>query len=369
MSERIVAGSPLGDVHHLSYSTQEGAVAKVVICPSCQSKGSIPDESKAARIRCPKCGEMFDVKGASGGPPSGTSRKPGSSAGPKPAAAPRPSAFADLESVQPLPPVANSGSRRSVAAGQPTRGQGKSPMLFAVVGIGSVAVLLLIGLLFFVMRGNGNAGDGGGAGVVQNQPPEPIQPAAPAPAPAIDATSPATASTAPSTPAAPINAVADAQEIIRKLKESTVYIIAKLGDKPVSTGSGFVIEAFGDTVVIATNRHVAVVDTSELPTGLAKDGAKPSLEVVLRSGLGPQEEAHPADILAADLSQEYGNDLAFLVARGVKKLPPIVNIISKSDASEGATYIGAGFPLGGMLNKISESKGNPSVTITCGGVG
>ena len=47
-------------------------MAKVVICPSCQSKGSIPDDSKAARIRCPKCGEMFDVKGASGGPASGT---------------------------------------------------------------------------------------------------------------------------------------------------------------------------------------------------------------------------------------------------------------------------------------------------------
>ena len=64
-------------------------MAKVVICPSCQSKGSIPDESKAARIRCPKCGEMFDVKGASGGPPSGTVEETGSSAGPRRSPLPR----------------------------------------------------------------------------------------------------------------------------------------------------------------------------------------------------------------------------------------------------------------------------------------
>ena len=41
-------------------------MAKVVTCPSCQSKGSIPDDAKAGRIRCPKCGEMFDVKASVG---------------------------------------------------------------------------------------------------------------------------------------------------------------------------------------------------------------------------------------------------------------------------------------------------------------
>ena len=169
--------------------------------------------------------------------------------------------------------------------------------------------------------------------------------------------------------APPIDAVADAGEIIRRLKEATVYIIAKVGDKPVSTGSGFVIEAFGDRVLIATNRHVAVVNMYELPPSIAKEGAKQSLEVVFRSGLGKEEQPLPAQIVAADLSQDYGNDLAFLVANGVKNPPKPVNIISKSDATEGTTYIGAGFPLGGMLNKVSETKGNPSVTIITEGVG
>ena len=36
-------------------------MAKVVICPSCQYQGSIPDDAQAKRIRCPKCKEIFDV--------------------------------------------------------------------------------------------------------------------------------------------------------------------------------------------------------------------------------------------------------------------------------------------------------------------
>ena len=41
-------------------------------------------------------------------------------------------------------------------------------------------------------------------------------------------------------------------------------------------------------------------------------------------------------------------------------------MFAKSDTTEGMAYTGAGFPLGGMLGKITESKGNPSVTITGG---
>jgi regulation of enolase protein 1 (concanavalin A-like superfamily) len=349
-------------------------VAKVVICPSCQSKGSIPDESKAARIRCPKCGEMFDVKGASGGPPSGTAKKPGASAGPKPkpAAAPSSSAFDDLDSVQPLPPIGNTGSRRSSAAGQPARGQaaqgqgsGKSPMLFVVIGVGSVAVLLLAGLLFVVLRGTGDAGNGavaaggaGGAGVAQVQTPTPIEPVATPTA--------AAAISAPATPAPPISPELDHDEIVKRLKDATVFVILKLDGKPAATGSGFVIEVRGDTVVIATNRHVAVADPMHMPVS---SETKQSIDVVFRSGLGAEEQLVPAGILAADLTQEYATDLAFLQAVGVKKPPKPVDIISKVEATEGMKYIGAGFPLGRSLNGISESKGNPRVTITTGIVG
>ena len=237
-------------------------------------------------------------------------------------------------------------------------------MLFAVIGIGSVAVLLLIGLLFFAMRG-----EGGTPAVAQSQPIEPIQPVAATPPSPTPTVSPASTETASSTPAAPITAAMDHEEIIRRVKDATVFIIMKVGDRPVGSGSGFVIEVRGDTCLIATNRHVAVPDLSELPPGIAKKGAKPSVEVVFRSGLGAQEQKLPVGLLAADLSGDYGTDLAFLVATGVKNPPKEVNISSKVEATEGMTYIGAGFPLGKSLNGISESKGNPSVTITTGIVG
>ena len=211
-------------------------MAKVVTCPSCQAKGSVPDDAKAARIRCPKCGQMFDIKGASGGATSTSMKKPGSSAGARPSAAPRPAAYEDLEGAEPLPPVANTSSRR-MAAGPPRgqaqgQGSGQSPMLFVVIGVGSVAVLLIIGLLIAVlMRGNGNGGNvaaapaGGGQGpaevaerLLRRSQPAP----AASPANAISAAAPA--STASSLEM-------DHDQIVRRLKDATVYIKNKIAGK------------------------------------------------------------------------------------------------------------------------------------------
>ena len=74
-------------------------MAKVVICPSCQSKGSIPDDAQPARIRCPKCKQTFDT-GAASQSSSGTPKRPAAAKRPSAAVS---SAFDDIESVQPLP--------------------------------------------------------------------------------------------------------------------------------------------------------------------------------------------------------------------------------------------------------------------------
>ena len=50
----------------------------------------------------------------------------------------------------------------------------------------------------------------------------------------------------------------------------------------------------------------------------------------------------------------------------MKKPPTPINPFATLEPTEGMTYLGAGFPLGAKLNQISESKGNPSVTITGG---
>ncbi len=127
-------------------------MAKVVICPSCQYQGSIPDEIQAKRIRCPKCKESFDVEAAAQSSVAGAKR-------PTPAKPPKPANtdYDDLENVQPLASVSNSGTRRGTGqAHSASAASGQSPMVYAAVGIGGLAVVLLCVVLVVMMtRGGG----------------------------------------------------------------------------------------------------------------------------------------------------------------------------------------------------------------------
>jgi len=339
-------------------------VAKTVICPSCQSKGSIPDGSQVAKIRCPKCGQTFDVKAATqAGSSSGTVKRPPSGAPARRPAAAVDSAFEDMENVQPLPPIEKSGMRRAAnAPAGAVKPSGQSTTLFAILGVGGAVVALLLVILVVVLtRGGGDAGAGKRPAVVDSPAPAPVETVA-APAPAVTATSYSSDAASPSASTA-----IDSTEVVRRLKEATVYIKNNIAGKTLGSGTGFVIEVQGDTVILATNRHVAVMDLSEVPPRFVPKGSKPELEVVFRSGQGPQkEQAVHADIIAADTTDEFSTDLAILVCKGVKRPPTPINVLTKSETTEGMVYTGAGFPLGGMLGKVAEGHGNPSVTITGG---
>jgi len=333
----------------------------------------IPDNAPAARIRCANCKEIFKVDGPAPQPSAAVS-KPSAGGARRPASASAPSqslAFDDLEDVRPVASATNSGFRRSPA--ESSKGSGPSPLIYALLGGSGVAVVVLLAVLVVVLTRGGDgpaANVGNAARVAERSKPSTTERAhaeeAPAAVESLVSPTTVTANTPPP-PSSTSSTVIDSQEIIQRLKDASIYIKLKLGDKPLSTGSGFVIEVSGDTVLLATNRHVVVPNLSELPPSIAKKGAASSIEVVFRSGLGrQQEQVLPAEIVAADLTEEYGTDLAFLRVRGVKNPPKPINPLTRSDPTEGMTYIGGGFPLGGMLNKISESKGNPSVTITGG---
>jgi hypothetical protein len=351
-------------------------VAKIVICPSCHAKGAIPDDAQVARIRCPKCGTVYKV---------------GGEAAAGPAAAPSPSNSAQRR----VPPATGGPLPRSAPV--PASPASSRVLLFALLGVSGLAVVLFaVVLALMTTRGGGQ-----GVGAVAQPGPGPVasveQPSTPAP--------PVTpTSTAPGLPAAPgasgpitptsltggspepspnspsfANPVLghtspsttlshDPQEVIRRLKDATVYIKTKVGSKTISSGSGFVIEAERDLVVVATNRHVALTDLSELPPGVVPSGSTQALEAVFRSGQGKDEQALPAQIIAADLSEDMNVDLAFLVVRGVSRPPAPIDPMRPIPPIEGMTYIGAGFPLGGIMSRVAESKSNPSVTITRGGI-
>ncbi len=90
------------------------------------------------------------------------------------------------------------------------------------------------------------------------------------------------------------------------------------------------------------------------------------IQAVFRSGQGAQrEQTLPAEIVAVDSSDQSATPVALLEVRGVKRTPTPLNVEIAS-ATEGMSYIGAGFPLGGMLSKFNDNRGNPSVTITRG---
>lgn len=360
-------------------------MARVVTCPSCQARGGIPDDAQVSRIRCPKCGTVYRIGGESSAaaappPPIAEGTRSGSSMRKAPAAA-----------------VALAGPAHSRSARHGPTGNSQM-MLYGLVGLSGLVVVLIGVVMALLLRGGGPQGvavePGSSApAVATNAGPQPGPPAATV-APAVNASElspPATTTTAALVPtsatkvavsnfsgASPAPAAAmtsldrsaplDPKEVLRRLKEATVLINTKLGKKTLGNGSGFVIEADGDKVLVATNRHVAVMDLSEAPPGLIPKGVKPTLEAVFRSGTGKDEQALPAQIIAADLSGDMSNDLAFLVVHGVKAPPKPIDPFDRFDPYEGMGYVGAGFPLGGILSQVTENRGNPSVTITRGGI-
>ena len=365
-------------------------MARVVVCPSCQSKGAVPEDAKVARIRCPRCGVIFEdgaAAGPSGSAPTSGARRPASS----PSVASGPARYDqsdvvhDAPSRTPGPPGRRSPAPVPAGAGVAV---GNNVLLYALLGLsGLVVVLLGVVLALVLSRGGGGAGqpapiahaaptaqpeatpsppasEPGATGITPTAlmagSGENRAPAAPSPSLTVAPTRPAPAASI-SAPASP----RDPQEILRHLKEASVYLKNKLSGKTISSGSGFVIEVSGDRVIVTTNRHVAVPDLSSLPPSLVPEGSVPTIEAVFRSGL-PDEQTLPAEIVAADLSNEMQTDLAFLLVKGLNRPPSPIDPSIRLEPSSGMTYIGAGFPLGGMLSKVTESPGNPEVTITGG---
>ncbi len=90
---------------------------------------------------------------------------------------------------------------------------------------------------------------------------------------------------------------------VRRIKEATVYFKNKVAGKTLASGTGFVVEVTGDSVLLATSRHVAVLDLSEMPSSLVP-GAHARDRSRLSSGQGPQnEQVLPAQLIAADTSE------------------------------------------------------------------
>ena len=111
----------------------------------------------------------------------------------------------------------------------------------------------------------------------------------------------------PRRPRSPKRANADLRVVmsalVGSLKDATVYLKVNVAGKTLVTGTGFVIERSGDTVLLATSREVAIPDRSRIPSRYLPPGSKMEIQAVFRSGQGAQrEQTLPAEIVAVDSS-------------------------------------------------------------------
>ncbi len=149
------------------------------------------------------------------------------------------------------------------------------------------------------------------------------------------------------------------RQVLDQIQDATVFVKLKVPQVGEGSGSGFVIKATGDTVLVMTNRHVVVPEEGELP-----DGAKYEISVVFRSGT-PQQQELPAQLLAHD--DREVRDLAVLEVRGVKLPPrPIPANLTTAEADFYLTMpvYALGFPRGRSIQAVvGNIKDNPAITV------
>jgi S1-C subfamily serine protease len=164
------------------------------------------------------------------------------------------------------------------------------------------------------------------------------------------------------------NTQATADDPIRRIEEATVFLNVAV-DRLKGSGTGFVIQSQGDTVLIATNDHVVNPHLIDLPRDdETSRPMQPTVHAVFHSGGDPAvEQTVLAQILAADF--EENRDLAILQCRGVKNPPQPISLDDIAEPKRLMPLIVYGFPFGYIDRIIDPSvRRNPSLTVNRGSV-
>jgi S1-C subfamily serine protease/HEAT repeat protein len=172
---------------------------------------------------------------------------------------------------------------------------------------------------------------------------------------------------------------------LKELKDASVFIKAMTETK-WATGSGFVVQAQGDTVFVVTNHHVVTPPKDGAPVGPGRGpflprpprirpprlhrqataaggpGGHPvaELSAIFYSGT-PQEESCKAVIVGDDAEA----DLVVLKVTGVKNAPRPIDCRRTPELLETTPVVAFGFPFG---EELDPKHGNPAVTVTKGAV-
>ncbi|WP_439629545.1 S1C family serine protease [Gemmata sp.] len=150
---------------------------------------------------------------------------------------------------------------------------------------------------------------------------------------------------------------------VTALKRATVFVRVE-GAGWKATGSGFVVAADKDSVLVATNHHVVALPENEKrrlsPTELVRSLKVPTVTAVFDSGTRAEVSAR-AEVLAADPFF----DLAVLRVTGLKDPPAPIDTATPVELVETMSVYTFGFPFGEAL---ATGNGNPNVTVGKGSV-
>jgi S1-C subfamily serine protease len=153
-------------------------------------------------------------------------------------------------------------------------------------------------------------------------------------------------------------------DTVTAVKKATVFIRVQVGSMKAS-GSGFVVSADKDSVLIATNFHVLTPLEREkreklTPSELVKSLKSPTISVVFDGGTATELTAK-AEAISADPEA----DLAILRVTGLKAPPKPIDHANVPKLSETMSVYTFGFPFGQAL---ATGKGAPAITVGKGSV-
>jgi S1-C subfamily serine protease len=145
--------------------------------------------------------------------------------------------------------------------------------------------------------------------------------------------------------------------VLAAVKKATVYIEVD-GGTWKGSGTGFVVKADKDAVLIATNYHVLAgppAGRKARPADVERALKAATVTVVFDAGTKQERSSKPA-VVAADPQR----DLAVLRAAGVKDPPAPIDYASPTAPAELMPVFTFGYPFGTAL---ASGKGAPAVTV------
>ncbi|HTU22844.1 MAG TPA: trypsin-like peptidase domain-containing protein [Gemmataceae bacterium] len=317
-----------------------------IVCPSCRKVYNLADTMQGKTVLCRACQASITIPSPAGkGRREETSRSSDERIAKSTRSASAATRVSREEDDEPLRHPAQRRSRR-----KDNDSPGSKNLVPILLGVGAAA-LVLIGLviggivLAVGLRGSKDqaAANEPPSGTVARRADAPAGPAAPAAVP-FNVPSAVPVSNKPAgmanggeaaIPPGPVPAEM-ATDVVKKVKQSTVYLRVTEHNGEVAQGSGFCALERG---IVITNAHVVGM--------LESDNPPRGVEVVINSG-----ESGETKLAGTLLGIDRVNDLAVLRLPGdPSRLPPPLPVASAAELTETQKVYIFGFPFGAQLGK------------------